>query len=70
MDAYLEKHDLGAEFARRGVVAAGVTKKINLDLPEPIIQEIDEVADRVGVARQPLLKMWIYQMLKTEKKAA
>lgn len=66
MDDFLEQSDLGEDFAQRGILKKARTKKINLDLPEEMVRNIDQVANRVGVARQPLLKLWIYQMLKAE----
>ena len=56
MDHYLETHDLGEFFVARGKVIKSKTKKINLD----------EVAAKIGIARQPLLKMWIHERLKKE----
>ncbi len=66
MDAYLEKTDLGKAFKENGVLKKTLLKKINLDLPQGVIEEIDRVAVKMGVSRQPLLKMWIHQMLKQE----
>jgi hypothetical protein len=66
MDAYLEKTDLGKTFKEKGVLKKPPLKKINLDLPQGMIEEIDKVAVKMGVSRQPLLKMWIHQMLKQE----
>jgi len=43
-----------------------VTKKINIDLPEHIIEMIDKEASNIGVARQSLLKVWIVERLKEE----
>lgn len=67
MDHYLETHDLGEIFAARGKKIRAKTQKINLDLPEGILQQIDRVARKVGVSRQPLLKIWIHERLKAEE---
>ncbi len=42
------------------------TKKINIDLPQNILNLIDEEASKIGVARQALLKVWIVERLKEE----
>ncbi len=42
------------------------TKKINIDLPEHIVDMIDKEANNIGVARQSLLKVWIVERLKEE----
>ena len=45
-------------------------KKINLDLPIDILELIDEEAQRIGVTRQALIKVWIAERLKEEKTRA
>ena len=66
MDRYLEEEDLGELFEKHGVFKKAKTKKINLDLPEYLVRQIDIIAGRLGVSRQPLLKIWIYERLKSE----
>ena len=66
MDRALETIDLSDDFRKRGIMKKPLFKKINLDLPEEIVQQIDQIATRVGVSRQPLLKIWIHERLKTE----
>ncbi len=41
-------------------------KKINLDLPINILELIDKEANKIGVSRQALLKIWIAERLKEE----
>ena len=41
-------------------------KKINIDLPTNILELIDKEANKIGVARQALLKVWIVERLKDE----
>lgn len=69
MDDFLESQDLGEIFSSRGKVAESKTKKINLDLPEAILEKIDQIAAQIGIARQPLLKMWIHEKIKEEASA-
>ena len=66
MDAALESQDLSGAFKKMGIVKKGHIKKINLDLPEEMILEIDRIAAKIGVSRQPLLKIWIHERLKVE----
>ncbi|MBI1871691.1 MAG: CopG family transcriptional regulator [Chlamydiae bacterium] len=66
MDLALESEDLSEDFCQRGIVKKMQMKKINLDLPLREIEQIDRIADRIGVARQPLIKLWIYERLKEE----
>ena len=67
MDNALESANLAVDFNKRGVVRKPRIKKINLDLPEPVIRQIDIIAKKVGVSRQPLLKIWIHERLKAEQ---
>lgn len=66
MDAYLETHDLSEVFSSRGKVVRSKIKKINLDLPDLVVNKIDRVAKKIGIPRQPLLKLWIHEKLKEE----
>ena len=67
MDRALESADLTMDLRERGIVRKPRIKKINLDLPEPVIRQIDIIAEKVGVSRQPLLKIWIHERLKAEQ---
>ena len=67
MERALESADLTMDFSERGIVRKPRIKKINLDLPEPVIRQIDIIAEKVGVSRQPLLKIWIHERLKAEQ---
>ena len=41
--------------------------RINLDLPNVMLAEIDAIAERIGIARQALIKMWIHEMTKRDR---
>jgi hypothetical protein len=45
------------------VKTRGRTKKINLDIPMWAVKELDKESERVGVARQALIKMWIIEKI-------
>ncbi len=68
MDQYLETEDLGALFEKHGKLVMPKIRKINLDLPEWLIAQLDLEAKRAGVSRQPLMKLWLTQKLDYERK--
>jgi hypothetical protein len=68
MDTLLEYEDLGDYFVRYGKIQKPLIKKINIDLPEWLIKDLDIEAKRAGVARQPLVKLWLVQKLEEERK--
>jgi predicted DNA binding CopG/RHH family protein len=68
MDQDLESSDLGEIFTARGKVKEPKIRKVNLDLPEWLLTELDKEARRAGVARQPLIKIWLVQKLEEERR--
>ncbi len=68
MDEFLESEDLGDIFAASGHIEVPKIRKINLDLPEWLITQLDLEASRAGVSRQPLIKLWLLQKLDEERK--
>jgi len=40
------------------------SQRINIDIPKPVLNRIDLEANRIGVTRTSLIKMWIAQHLK------
>lgn len=68
MDHYLDKVDLGGVFEKYGKAVKPKIKKINIDLPEWLIAQLDLEATRAGVSRQPLIKLWLIQKLDEELK--
>ncbi len=68
MDDYLEATDLGSVFKKSGIVEQSKIKKINIDLPDWLLNELDYEAKRAGVSRQPLIKIWLIQKLEEERK--
>ncbi len=68
MDKYLETEDLGELFKKYGKAEKPKIKKINIDLPDWLLRELDIEAARAGVSRQPLLKLWLIQKLEEERK--
>lgn len=44
-------------------------KRVNVDFPEWMISRLDREAERLGVPRQSLIKVWIAERLAASKKA-
>ena len=44
-------------------------KRVNVDLPIWMIENLDKEADRVGVTRQSIIKVWLAERLKMERSA-
>ena len=55
--------DLDLSTARR---VNQITKRINVDFPGAIVDELDVEARRIGVTRQSLIKVWIHERLQAE----
>ncbi len=44
------------------------SKRVNIDFPPDVLNDLDQIAKTIGVTRQSLLKMWIYTNVQIEKK--
>jgi len=44
-------------------------KRINVDFPLWMVEELDKASDRVGVTRQSLIKMWLADKLSLQGQA-
>ena len=44
-------------------------KRMNVDFPAWMVARLDHEADRVGIARQALIKVWIAERLQKVRKA-
>jgi len=44
-------------------------KRVNVDLPIWMIENLDQEADRIGVTRQSIIKVWLAERLKMERSA-
>lgn len=40
-------------------------KRVNVDFPQWMVSALDEEANRIGVTRQSVIKMWIAQRLES-----
>lgn len=68
MDSFLEEQDLGDLFSSYGEVQSPKIRKVNLDLPEWLLAQLDFEATRAGISRQPLIKLWLIQKLEEERR--
>jgi hypothetical protein len=45
------------------------SKRINIDCPTWMVDALDEVAAKVGVTRQSVIKLWLVERLKQERES-
>ena len=67
-----ENEDLrGALNLTQATRSARAQKRVNVDFPTWMIESLDREADRLGVTRQSVIKMWLAERLKypTPRKA-
>ena len=38
-------------------------QRVNIDIPQPILDRVDQEASRIGVPRNSLLKLWISERI-------
>ncbi len=44
-------------------------RRVNVDFPEWIIQNLDTESKMIGVSRQSLIKLWVSERLQQERRA-
>ena len=44
-------------------------RRVNVDLPAWMIQQLDQQADLIGVTRQSIIKVWLSERIKEERAA-
>lgn len=42
-------------------------KRVNVDMPTWMISDLDKEAERIGVSRQSVIKMWLFERLQSLK---
>lgn len=62
-DLLFEKGDVTPYLDKKSVKVARMIHRINLDLPENLLHQIDDEANRIGVARTALIKVWLAERL-------
>jgi hypothetical protein len=62
--------DISAYVDRSSITRPGVeVRRVNVDFPEWVIQNLDMESKLIGVSRQSLIKLWISERLQQERKA-
>ncbi|MCM8812862.1 MAG: type II toxin-antitoxin system HicB family antitoxin [Candidatus Omnitrophica bacterium] len=57
--------DVGVHLDRSKAKVNKKVHRINIDFPELFIRQIDREAQKIGVARTALIKMWVAERLET-----
>jgi hypothetical protein len=59
------------DFSQARVVSSKMLlpTKINVDFPKWVVTALDREADRIGIARQALIKLWIVERLENARRA-
>ncbi len=58
-DDAFEKGDVSDYLDLKTIKVRYPVQRINIDLPQEIIEKVDHEASRIGVPRTSLLKLWI-----------
>jgi predicted DNA binding CopG/RHH family protein len=62
-------HDI-IDMSKATVVHHGKKVRITLDIAESLVNEIDNIRQRIGVDRGALIKVWLHERVKQEKAAS
>ena len=68
-DEFDKKFDKGEDIIEyldltKSIRPAQVSRRVNVDFPEWMIQLLDKESKRLGVTRQSIIKFWIAEKLK------
>lgn len=59
LDKAFEKGDVTKYLDLKSVKVRPAIQRINIDMPQEILEKVDHEAARVGITRTSLLKLWI-----------
>jgi len=62
-DKEFDKGDVTEHLDLKSVKARYPVRRISIDFPESVIDEVDMEAAKIGVTRTALIKMWVAQQL-------
>ena len=65
-DAGEDIHDL-IDMSKAKIVRHGKKVRLTLDVAESLVNEIDEIRQRIGVDRGALIKVWLHERVRQEK---
>ena len=52
------------------VIRHGKKVRLTMDVAESLVDDIDEIRQRIGVDRGALIKVWLHERVKQEKSSA
>lgn len=61
-------HDL-IDMSKAKIVRQGKKVRLTLDIAESLVNEIDDIRQRIGIDRGALIKVWLHERVKQEKAA-
>ena len=64
-DKLFEEGDITPHLDLNTVKVHVPMQRINLDIPKPVLNRIDNEANRIGVTRTAIIKIWLSERLKT-----
>ena len=59
-------HDL-VDMSKAKIVRHGKKVRITLDVAEDLVNDIDQVREKIGVDRGALIKVWLHERVQEEK---
>ena len=59
-------HDL-VDMTKAKIIRHGKKVRITLDIAEELVQDIDQIRQRIGVDRAALIKIWLHERVQREK---
>jgi len=65
-DAGEDIHDL-IDMEKAKVVRHGRKVRLTIDVAESLVQELDEIRQKIGVDRGALIKVWLHERVTQEK---
>ena len=60
-------HDL-IDIKKAKIIRHGKKVRITLDIAEELVQDIDQIRHNIGVDRAALIKVWLHERVRQEKK--
>lgn len=58
-DQLFEKGDVTPHLDLKTAKVQSPVQRINIDIPAAVLEKVDKEADRIGVPRTALIKLWI-----------
>lgn len=65
-DAGEDVHDL-VDMEKAKVIRHGKKVRLTIDVAESLVNELDEIRQKIGVDRGALIKVWLHERVRQEK---